>query len=301
MTLYFVRKLLHGATTLLAMSVIGFVLMSLAPGSYFDEARLDPRLSPETVESMRSRAGELTTLPHRYGRWLASCLAGEAGYSVVYQVPVLPLLLPRLLKTMKLSAAGLALSWLTVLAVGLWSATRRQKGPALFADGLTSILAAIPELVLACCLMVVGLHAGLVRDGNMWIPALTLGLSGIPGLLPQVRAALREVAEAPYLELARVHGVRGWRFALVFWLRAAANPLLPLLGLSAGTMLSSSLVVEIISGWPGLGPLFVSSIETRDSHVALAVVLLATGLLIAANTAADLLQALADPRVRASR
>lgn len=294
------RRLMQGALTLWVVSVVGFALMSLVPGSYFDEARLDPRLSPQTVEAMRNRSGELRTLPQRYGEWLVSCFAGEGGYSVVYQVPVLHLMLPRLVKTAQLATAGLALSWLTALVLGAWSANRAGKHAAAVADWLTSALAAIPELVLACGLMLIGLYAGLVREDNLTIPALALGMGGIPALLPQVRAGLRQVADAPYLELAWAHGIRGWRFSLLFWLRAAANPLLPLLGLSVGTMLSSSLVVEIICGWPGLGPLFLSSVETRDSHVALAVVLIASGLLITANTVTDILQAAADPRIRES-
>lgn len=292
------RRLLQGALTLLLVSITSFLLMDLVPGSYFDEARLDPRLSPETVESMRSRSGELSTLPLRYCRWLASLVSGDGGHSVVYQVPVIRLILPRLLKTVQLSVAGLALSWLAALALGACSARRTRRSAVAVADGITAALAAIPELVLACGMMAVGLYAGVVRENDPSIPALVLGLSGIPGLLPQVRAGLREVAGAAYLNLAWAHGVHGWRFFLIFWLRAAANPLLPLLGLSVGTMLSSSLAVEIVCGWPGLGPLFISSIESRDGHVVVAIVLMASALLIVANTVTDLLQAAADPRIR---
>lgn len=292
------RKLAHGALVLIGVSLGSFLLMELVPGSYFDAARTDPRLSPKTIEEMRRNAGLHAPLVTRYGLWLRSVIAGEGGHSIVYQTPAAQLILPRAAKTMELSAVALAITWVCSLALGIGSTMGSRKWIGLAADTVTGALAAIPELVLACWLMLAAMSAGLAAGNDLAIAATVLGLSGIPALLPQIRAGLKQVAMAPYLEIARVHGVRGWRFLWIFWMRAALNPLISMLGLSVGTLLSSSLAVEILCGWPGLGSLFLTSIEARDGDVVIGVVMMSTLLLVSANTLSDLLLVAADPRIR---
>jgi ABC-type dipeptide/oligopeptide/nickel transport system permease component len=146
--------------------------------------------------------------------------------------------------------------------------------------------------------MALAVWAGMVKGNDLVIAAAVLGLSGIPSLLPQVRAEFAQVKQAPFVEIARVCGVGGWRLNWNFRMRAALNPLIPLFGLSAGTLLSSSLAVEIICGWPGLGPLFVSSIESRDAHVVIGVVTLSTLMLAMSNMVSDMILGFADPRIR---
>lgn len=290
------RRLGQGIVTLFALSMVSFVLMVTVPGSYYDGVRSDPRVTQETVQSMRDRAGEMETLPQRYGTWLASVAKGEGGYSIAYQVPVLPLILPRLAKTLELAALGLFITWVAVLALASWAV--RSNLAFLLSSAIQATLGAIPELVLACGLITAGLHWGWIRESDVRMPALVLGLSGIPALLPQVRSALVQVAGAPYLALAKTHGIHGWRFFLIFWLRAAGVPLVSLFGISAGTILSSTLVVEVVYGWPGIGSLFLSSIESRDSHVVLAIVLVSSAVFSATGILTDLFIAAADPRIR---
>lgn len=291
------RRLGQALLTLVGLSVVCFVLVVAVPGSYYDEARSDPRVSEETIRLMRTRAGEMGTLPERYGEWLGSMARGEGGYSIAYQVPVLPLILPRVGKTLELAAAGLVLTWLAVLALAAWAGRGNRIGVAV-SGSIYAVLSAIPELVLACGLLAVAFHWDSIRENDMRLPAIVLGLSGIPGLLPQVRAALGKVAAAPHLLLAHVHGIRGWRFFWKFWLRAASVSLISLLGVSVGTMLSSTLVVEIVCGWPGIGSLFLSSIEARDTHVVLGIVLVSSAVYSVSSMVSDLLVAAADPRIR---
>jgi peptide/nickel transport system permease protein len=106
---------------------------------------------------------------------------------------------------------------------------------------------------------------------------------------------------APFIQAARARGVPWRRLLFRDALRAAANPLLSLLGLSIAALLSASLVVEAIMSWPGLGPLLLEAIAARDLHLVIGAVMCSTLLLLAGNFLADALLYLADPRLRADR
>jgi peptide/nickel transport system permease protein len=133
---------------------------------------------------------------------------------------------------------------------------------------------------------------------HMVIPVGVLVLGMLPVLIRHVRAAVADCLDSPFALAARAHGIP--RRRLLFWhvLPAALNPLVSLFGFSLGTLLSASLLVEVLVGWPGLGPLFLEAIMARDFALVLGVVMISTTLLITGNLIADLLLYRADPRIR---
>jgi len=139
-----------------------------------------------------------------------------------------------------------------------------------------------------------------LRDiaSHLVLPVLVLALTTLPLLVRHVRAAVSEVLDAPFLRTARGHGIGRRRLLYRYALPAAANPLISLLGLSIGALLGGSLLVEVVMGWPGLGPLLVEAILSRDLYVVIGGVLLSTLLLVFGNFVADLLLYWADPRIR---
>jgi peptide/nickel transport system permease protein len=108
-----------------------------------------------------------------------------------------------------------------------------------------------------------------------------------------------EALNAPFIQAARGHGITQWRLLLRHALPAAANPLITLFGISVATLLSGSLLVEVISGWPGIGPLFLTAIYDRDFFLVIGVVLLSSLFLVSGNFIADMLLYASDPRIRA--
>lgn len=108
-----------------------------------------------------------------------------------------------------------------------------------------------------------------------------------------------EAWNSPFVESAKGHGISEARLLLRHALPAASNPLISLFGLSLATIVSGSFLVEVITGWPGLGPLFLEAIYARDAHVVMAIVMIFSLFLIASNFIADLLLYVTDPRVRA--
>jgi peptide/nickel transport system permease protein len=294
-------------------------LTTLAPGNYFDEMRLNPQLAPETLKALQTKYQLDRPLPIRYAQWLGSVLRGDLGFSFTYNTPVAPLLWVRARNTLGLTVTAVLLAWAISLPLGIWSAEHRGKVSDRALSWMVAALLVIPELTLALGLLVLAVRtrwfpaggmvsvsfgtlscAGKFRDiaVNMALPVTVLVLGALPVLLRHVRSAVIDVLDAPFLRAAEGHGIPRRRLLYRYALPAAANPLLALFGLSVGTLLSASLMVEIVMSWPGLGPFLVEAILARDLYVVIAGVLLSTLFLVAGNLMADLLLYWVDPRIR---
>jgi len=184
----------------------------------------------------------------------------------------------------------------------------------------SAALLAIPDLVLALGLLILAARSGKfptgglvsvnfealslfekVRDlaNHMTLPIAALVLTTLPVLVRHIRSAMAEVLDAPFLRAAAAHGIPRRKLVYRYALRAAAHPLISLFGFSVGTLLSGSLLVEIVMSWPGLGPLLLEAILARDLYVVIGGVLFSMLFLVLGNFLADLLLYWADPRIRA--
>jgi peptide/nickel transport system permease protein len=182
------------------------------------------------------------------------------------------------------------------------------------------VLLIIPDLALALGLLLLAVRSGWLPTGGMvsvgsdgfsaarrvrdvaWhmvLPVAVLVASALPVLLRHVRAAVAEALEAPFLRAAEAQGISRWRLLYRYALPATAHPLIVLFGFTVGTLLSGSLLVEVVMSWPGLGPFLLEAILARDLYVVIGGVLLSTLFLVAGNLVADLLLYWADPRIRA--
>ena len=317
---YFCGRLGHGLLVLVGVSVLSFVFTALAPGDFLTEMKLDPRISPKTVAALRDRYGLDQPLPLKYFHWLQSVGRGELGFSFAYNSPVASLLWPRARNTLVLTVPATALAWLIAVPLGAWSASQRGRWGDRLCAGATTALLVVPELVLGLGLLLIAVRTGYFPIGGMmsarfaelgpwgklkdlafhlFLPASALILLNLPVLVRHVRANLIEVMAAPFIQAARARGVPQRRLLFRDALRAAANPLISLLGLSIAALLSASLVVEALMSWPGLGPLLLEAIAARDLHVVIGAVMCSTLLLLGGNLLADALLYLADPRLRA--
>ena len=310
---YIARRLLHGLLLLVGVSVLSFVFAELAPGDYFSELRNDPRVSPETVAALRAQSGLDRPLPVRYAAWVASVLRGDFGYSVAYNSPVGPLLWGRVRATLLLTGTATFLAWLIALPLGIWNATARGTWGDSVSRVVLSFLLAVPDLLLAIVLLMLAVETGYFPAGGMvspgplrvkdvaWhlaLPVAVLVLGMLPTLVRHVCASMAEVIDSPFALSARAQGIPRQRLLFRHLLPAAASPLISLAGFSLGTLLSASLLIEVVMGWPGLGPFFLEAIMARDFAVVLAVVILSASFLVAGNLLADILLYRVDPRIR---
>lgn len=317
---YLERRVIHSVLLLIGVSVLCFLFTDLAPGSFFDEMKLNPQISAQTVTALKTQYGFDKPLPVRYVRWVRSVVRGEWGYSFAYNLPVRGLLTGRAGNTLLLTGLATLLSWLIAVPLGTWIASRPGRwGDWLCMSG-TSLLLAIPELVLALAFLALIVRSNALPVGGMaslgseqlgfWrrvqdlglhlvVPVGTLVLASLPLLVRHVRASVGEALKAPFIQTARGHGLSEPRLLFRYALPAAANPLISLFGFSIGGLLSASLLVEVVTGWPGLGPLLLEASMAHDMYVVVGVVIASTVFMVLGNCIADVGLILADPRIRA--
>jgi peptide/nickel transport system permease protein len=306
-------RLAHAAFLMFGASILTFLFASLAPGDYFDEMRLNTQIAPETILALRARYQLDRPLPLRYLRWIDSVIHGDLGYSFSYNSPVRPLLLVRARNTFFLTLVATMLTWGLALPIGARSAEYLGRFPDSLISWTMAALLVIPELALALGLLLFAARSGWFPTGemvsvdfsslspvhklqdlvlHMTLPLLALVLTALPLLVRHVRAAIADVLDAPFMLAARGHGIPRHRLLYRYALPAAANPLI-------GALLSGSLLVEVVMSWPGLGPLLVEAILSRDLYLVIGGVLLSTLFLVIGNLIADLLLYWADPRIHA--
>lgn len=316
---YLGRRFVHGILLLAAISMLSFALLQWAPGDFFDAMRMDPRVSSRTVSGIRAQYGAGQPFAMRYARWMRSMLKGDMGFSFAYGTSVGPLLWARARNTLLLSATAALLAWLLAIPLGIWSASHRGAWSDRICGVAMSTLLTVPDLLLALILLLLAVRTGWFPTGGMvssgarqsglWanaadvsrhlvLPALGLALATLPVLVRHVRAAMIDALESPFIQAARGHGIPRLRLLFRYALPAAANPLISLFGFSVATMLSASVIVEVVLSWPGLGPLMVQAILARDVYVVIGVVMLSSVFLVMGNFVADVLLFMADPRIR---
>ena len=316
---FLIRRLGHGLCLLLALAAGTLLLGRLVPGDHLAEQRLGSALTADEEQNLRRQDGLDDPWHERLARDAGSWLRGEMGRSLSHRVPVRDLVVPRLGQTLLLAGGALVLSWGLALPLGLAMARRPRSlgGRAILAG--TSLPLSIPELLIALGALYLAASTGWFPTGgasslggsgldpwsrlldrlhHLALPLLVLTLGALPSLVRHVRGALLEALGAPFVEVARGHGLGEatvlWRYALP----AAASPLVALFGLSVARLLSGSMLVEVVFGWPGLGPLMLDALFARDLPVVQAVVLLGGVLLLLGNLLADLLVWWLDPRQR---
>lgn len=317
---YLVRRIIHGLLLLVGVSVLCFLFSDLAPGSFFDEMKLNPQISSQTFTALRAQYGLDQPLAVKYLRWVESGVHGEWGYSFAYNLPVRSLLPVRARNTLVLTILSTALAWLIAIPVGVWSAWRCGKWEDRVAMGTTSILLSLPELVVAIGLLFFVVRTRALPAGGMtsldfdhlglWaktidlsrhliVPVAALVLTSLPIVVRHVRSSMIEVLNAPFIRAARGSGIGKARLLFGYALPAAANPLISLFGLSMAGLLSGSLLVEAITGWPGLGPLLLEATMSRDLYIVIGIVMLCAVFMIFGTFLADVMLVITDPRVRA--
>jgi peptide/nickel transport system permease protein len=316
---YILRRLVRALLLLVGVSALCFLFSEMAPGSFFDEMRLNPQISPETILALRSRYGLDQPLVVRYGRWMRSALHADLGYSIAYNLPVAPLLWSRAKNTLLLTSTALVLTWLISVPLGVWTANRRG-GMLDKAVGLVSaLLVSVPELVIAVGLLAIAVRWRILRVGGMmsadfddlssWaklqdvllhlaLPAFILVLCETAVIVRHVRASVLEVLGAPYVEAARGFGTGPTRLLFRHVLPVAANPAISLLGFSLAGLLSGSLMVEVVCGWPGLGPLILEATLSRDLYLVIGGIMFSALFMIGGNFVADIMLLALDPRIR---
>jgi len=300
---YLVRRFILGLVTLLAVSLIIFI-MSRVSG--------DPRhiyLDDYSTEEDWIRMGEVLGLDkpyyQQYGMFIKGAVQGDFGESVREGRPVTEVVFERAPATFQLGAFAFALSLLVGVPLGILSAVKRGT----FADAFGKFVALVgqsaPPFWLGIMIMFLfAVKLGWVppygkQDWNSIIlPAVTLGWYYAAANLRLVRSAMLDVLDSEYIKLARAKGVSSRSIILKHAFRNALIPPLTFAGVTLGALVTGSLVVETVFAWPGLGRLAIEALFAFDYPLLQGVVITFTLMYITAAFAVDVLYAYVDPRIR---
>ena len=313
------RRLSQTLFLLFGVSVLTFVFVDLAPGQYFEQMRLNPQITPNTLAALRTQYGLDRPLGVRYLLWLRSVARGEFGFSFAYNSPVWPMLKTRATNTLILTITATLCSWLIAIPIGVVAAARAGGWEDRVSALGTSLLLATPDVLLGLLCLAFALHTRWLPIGGMQsvrsveaglfartkdlglhlvLPVAALTAGTLPVLVRHVRSAMLEVLHSPFMTAARGHGIACSRLLFHHALPAGANSLVSLLGVSVGVLLSGSLLIEVIMAWPGVGPMLLQAVLERDLYIVIAAVMFSTLFLVTGNLMADVLLYVVDPRIR---
>jgi peptide/nickel transport system permease protein len=306
------RRLLLVALVMAIVSVLIFGVVQILPGDVAVMI-LGTSATPEDLAALRAKLGLGRPAPLRYLDWISGTVRGDWGSSLLYQVPVRPLVLERLGRSAVL--AGLALAVAVPLAVGLGvlSALRRGRLLDQAVGLLTLVSVSLPEFIVGTVLILVlafrftllppssliDPEAGLWRAApGLVLPTLTLVLALLAHMTRMTRASMLEVLEQPYVLAARLRGLRPRRVVVHHALRNALLPTVGIIAINVGYLIGGIVVVETVFAYPGLGRLMVDAVNHRDVPVIQMAALVIALTYALANLAADLAYAYLDPRIR---
>jgi peptide/nickel transport system permease protein len=319
MRTYVLRRFLQVIPLLLGISALTFLLLQLAPGDFLNTVAENPSVSTETLEAMRRSFGLDRPWYVQYGLYLKNVfLRFDFGESFARHQPVFTVLREGVLNTLLLACAGAVITWGLAIPLGVWAAVKQygKVDKVLSVFGVVGL--SVPEVLSGLLLLMVAARTGWFPVGGMrsldWddltlagktldllhhlaLPALVVGITPLAGRMRQMRGNLLDVLRLDYVTTARAKGLDENVVVFKHAVRNAINPLITLFGYTLGALVSGSLVAEIIFSWPGLGRITFDAILTQDQYVVLGGVLMASLMLIVGNLIADLLLAVADPRI----
>ncbi len=314
------RRLLAAVAIVFAVVTLTFFLMHLGPVSPIVPSAEQP-LDPDVVARLRQQFGLDQSLPVQYERYLTQLARGNLGVSFSQRRPVAAALADAIPNTLVLAGAALLIDFGLGVLLGVVMAARARRRLDAALGNVTLFLRSVPTFWLGLIvLLVLGERlrwfpvggvidivrhqslslAGRIGD-RLWhlaLPALTLGIVGAAGTARFQRSATLDALSADYVRTARAKGATERRIVLVHALRNALLPAITLFGLALPFLLTGAVLIETVFAWPGMGKLAADAIFSRDYPVVLACALAASAIIVVGNLAADLLYAVADPRIR---
>jgi peptide/nickel transport system permease protein len=297
------KRLLFYATELFIASVLVFAVIHLIPGDPMNLI-VRPNSPREVREAARQRLGLDKPLPEQYLLFLSSAVRGDFGRSLAFKTPVSKVIGDRVIPTLQLTFAGLVLSYLIAIPLGIVAAIRPRTWIDLMSMTAALVGICVPAFWLALMLIILfGVKLGwLPTTGyggprHFVLPVVTLAVGGVGMNARMMRSSMLEVLSQDYVVVARSKGLPERMVLMRHALKNALLPMIALLGMRIGWLIGGDVIIEFVFAWPGLGRLLVDSIMTRDYPVFQATMLIIVTSVILSNIVADLLYSRVDPRI----
>lgn len=309
---YIVKRLLQMMLALVVVSFAVFMIINLIPGTPA-EVLAGANASEELLQALNIKFGLDKPLIVRYFIWLKNVFRADLGTAVISGQPISEMIASKLGATIELTLVATVVSLLISLPLGIASAMKPNGAIDKICTGFSAVFFAIPGFWLGILLM---LFFALVLKflpasgtvsfwADPWghiqsllLPTLTISLGMAAKTIRYLRAALMDVLHQDYIMTAHARGVPHKKVTYRHALRNALIPVITIVGLQMGDLFSGALIIEQIFGWPGIGKLTIQAINWRDYNLLQGTVLYIVLSFMLVNLIVDILNAMADPRIR---
>lgn len=320
MPVYLIKRILISIPTLLAISLVVFTILALAPGDPLGEFATNPSISAEVRENIRRSLGLDQPIYIRYWQWIIALLQGNWGYSFASRVPVIELIGQRLPATLLVVGIAYLLSILIAFPLGIISAIKRYSLidqivttftfmwislPTFFTGILFIIIFSVQlkwfPFIYSSTLQVNDFNSFFAQIKQSILPIMVLALYQAAKLMRFIRSAMLEELHQNYVRTAYAKGVSRFTVIIRHILRNALIPVVTLIALDLPTIVTGAIVTEQVFRVPGIGSLLIESINRSDTPVIMAITMIYAVLIVLFNLIADILYGVLDPRVKIER
>src|SRR5438552_2681878 len=325
MVTFMVHRLLLAVFTVIAISMLSFLIIHLPPGDFVttyvaNQAANGGSVSEQEAANLHDQYGLDRPVYVQYLKWVGLIARGNFGVAMEYQLPVAQVIGDRLWLTVAVSIAALVFTWLVALPIGIYSAVRQNSILDYLFTFIGFIGLAVPNFLLALLVLYFGFKyfnaniGGLFKPeladapwswakfqdllGHLPIPAVVLGMAATAAQIRIMRANLLDEKRKPYVVAARARGVPEVPVIIKYPVRVALNPFASQIPFILPQLVGGSIIVSIVLSLPTVGPLLYQSLIALDMFLAGTIILLISGLTVVGSLVSDLLLVWIDPRIR---
>lgn len=301
---YVQQRLLQAILVVVGLTLVVFFLARLAPGDPVD-LMLPPDALPEERQAMRESLGLDKPIFTQYTIFLEKAVRGDFGRSLYYKKPVMEIIATYLPRTILLAVVAMVISLVLAIPIGILSALKRDSVFDYVATSIALLGHSLPGYWLGIMMILflsVNLEllptSGYETPQHIIMPALTLGVALMAIVMRLTRSGMLDVLNEDYIRTARAKGLANWTVITRHALKNTLIPLVTVVGLQLGSLLSGAVIVETVFAWSGVGLVLVTAIGARDYPLVQAGVLFVSVIFVFTNLLVDLLYAVLDPRIR---
>ncbi len=315
MVKFILRRVLLGIVTFFGITVLVYLLSTLATGSPLDALLADPGMTAEEVARRAEQLGLDQPVYVQYFQWLKALLQGDLGYSYRTYQKVSTMIAERIGPSLLLTCTAIVLAYLVVIPLGILSAVKPYSARDYCCTGFAFLTAATPSFFIAMLLIFIfSVSLGVLPMGGMYdsggahtigsvlrhliLPASVLALGQIGSTMRYVRGSMLEVLGEDYVRTARAKGLRERLVVVRHAFRNALIPVVTNFGLSIPFLIGGAVVTEQVFSWPGIGNLMVMSISYRDYPTIMGITVIISVAVLVGNILVDLVYGLLDPKIR---
>ena len=324
---FILRRFLLMIPTLIAISIVSFIIIQAPPGDFLTTYVAQLTARGETVDeaqivALRARYGVDQPIYIQYFKWMRGILRGDLGRSMEMNKEVSKIIAQRLPWSLTISFSAFIFVYLIGIPIGTFSATHQYS----IRDYIFTVLGfmglAIPNFLFALIMLwLYFVYTGTAAVGllspqfamapwsfakfvdllkHLWIPGIIVGTGGTAGLIRIMRANLLDELQKPYVMVARSKGLTETKVLYKYPFRIAINPVISTIGWTLPALVNGELLVSLVLGIPTLAPLFLSALKSEDMFLAGSIVFILSTLTVIGTLLSDILLAWVDPRIRES-